>query len=194
MKVLLMALSTLLAASSAWSASAPLPPDSVYQADARLTDDRAQKSAWRDQRGTPRVVSMFYTSCKFTCPMLVEGIKAMEQGLPATERAKLRVTLVSIDPARDTPKALARMRDERAIDAARWTLARPDPRDVRTIASLLGVRYRALADGDFNHTTALVLLDGDGRIVARTERVSGTPDPAFLAAVRGVLREAAPAP
>ena len=39
--------------------------------------------------------------------------------------------------------------------------SRPHPRDVRTIAGLLGIRYRALADGDFNHTTVLVLLDAE---------------------------------
>ena len=66
-------------------------------------------------------------------------------------------------------------------------LVRPEPQDVRAIAGLLGIRYRALADGEFNHTSALVLLDADGRVVARTERVGGLPDPAFLAAVRRTL-------
>jgi protein SCO1/2 len=49
---------------------------------------------------------------------------------------------------------------------------------------VLGVRYRQLADGDFNHTSALLLLDADGRILARTEKLGGVPDPEFLAAVR----------
>lgn len=43
---------------------------------------------------------------------------------------------------------------------------------------------RALADGEFNHTSALILLDADGRILARTELVGTRPDPEFLAAVR----------
>jgi protein SCO1/2 len=64
---------------------------------------------------------------------------------------------------------------------------------VRAVAGLLGIRYRELADGDFNHTTALVLLDADGRIVARTERVGGKPDPAFVAAVRRALAASEPA-
>ena len=52
------------------------------------------------------------------------------------------------------------------------------------IAGVLGIRYRALADGEFNHTSALVLLDAHGRELARTEKLGGTPDPAFIAAVR----------
>jgi protein SCO1 len=49
---------------------------------------------------------------------------------------------------------------------------------------VLGVRYRELANGEFNHTSALLLLDADGRILARTEQVGSTPDPEFIAAVR----------
>ena len=38
-----------------------------------------------------------------------------------------------------------------------------------------------------NHTSALVLLDAEGRIVARTDRVGTRPDPRFLAAARELL-------
>ena len=107
--------------------------------------------------------------------------------LSAAERTRLSVTLISLDPGHDTPEVLARMMRERELDPARWTLARPDPKDVRAIAGLLGIRYRALNDGGFNHTTVLVLLDADGRVIARTERVGGLPDPAFLAAIRQTL-------
>jgi protein SCO1/2 len=55
------------------------------------------------------------------------------------------------------------------------------------------VRYRALADGEFNHTSALVLLDGEGRVVARTEKIGSVPDPEFLAEVRKLLAKS-PAP
>ena len=51
-------------------------------------------------------------------------------------------------------------------------------------AGVLGIRYRQLADGEFNHTSALVLLDADGRVAARTEIIGSKPDPAFVASVR----------
>jgi protein SCO1/2 len=188
MKQWMMAVSIALAAQAWAAAPAPLPRDSVYQADIVMQDDRATRFAWREQRGQPQVVSMFYTSCTFTCPMLIEGAKAVQAALAPDERARLHVTFITLDPARDGTRALARLRTDRALDRAQWTLARTEARDVRTVAELLGVRYRALAGGDFNHTSVLVLLDGDGRIAARTERIGGVPDPAFLAAVREVLK------
>ena len=88
-----------------------------------------------------------------------------------------------MDPARDTPQALQRVAAQHRVDA-RWTLATPRAADVRAVAGVLDVRYRQLADGEFNHTAALVLLDADGRDLARTENIGTVPDPAFVAAVR----------
>jgi len=184
---LLLAVTALATSALAVPTLPPLPRDSVYQSPAQLTDEQSHRFAWSSKRGHPQLVSMFYTSCKFVCPMIVDGGKAIEQSLNADERARLGVTLITLDPKRDTPEALARMRRERDLDPARWTLARPEPQDVRAIAGLLGIRYRALADGEFNHTTVLVLLAADGRVIARTEHVGGLPDPVFLAAVRRTL-------
>ena len=167
---------------------APLPGDSVYRLSVPLTDARGRVQDWGTLRGKPRIVAMFYTSCQYMCPLIVETAKAVERALPATERDRGSVVLISLDPANDTPAALREMARERNVDARRWTLAAPRADDVRKVAGVLGVRYRALGDGDFNHTSALVLLDAQGRIVARTERMGTTPDPAFVAAVRTQLR------
>src|SRR3546814_4845628 len=75
-----------------------------------------------------------------------------------------------MDPARDDPEALMSVASKRKLDGARWSLARPAPDNVRGVAGVLGVRYRQLADGEFNHTSALVLLHREGRIVTRTEQ------------------------
>ena len=61
---------------------------------------------------------------------------------------------------------------------------------VRTLAAALGIRYRAQPDGTFNHTSALILLDRDGRIVARSEVTGLQPDPHFVATVRAHLGDA----
>jgi protein SCO1/2 len=178
-----------LVAHGALAAPVPLPTDSIYRANLTLTDAQSRRMPWAGQRGEVRIVSMFYTSCTFSCPMLVESIKVVLQALSSEERESLKVTLISLDPKRDTPAALTKMQKDRDLDPARWTLLRPEPQDTRTLAALLGVRYRALANGDFNHTTLSVLVDAEGRIVASTEGIRGVPDPAFLGAVRKTLAQ-----
>ena len=48
---------------------------------AQLTDAQSRQFAWGAQRGQPQLVSMFYTSCKFVCPMIIDSGKAVEQSL-----------------------------------------------------------------------------------------------------------------
>lgn len=165
----------------------PLPRDSIYHLPAVLIDQHGRSADWRAHRGRPQLVAMFYTSCRYICPLIVDSAKGIEHALTPAERARLGILLISMDPARDTPAALKSVFDKRKLDAARWSLASPQPGDVRAIAGALGIRYRALADGEFNHSSALVLLDAEGRIVARTERMGARPDPEFLAAVKRTL-------
>jgi protein SCO1/2 len=168
-------------------AAADLPGDSVYLLQDGFSDQAGKPFRLAERRGKPQLVSMFYTSCRYVCPLIVDSAKGIEHALSPAERAGLGILLVSMDPVRDDTAALASIARMRKLDPARWTLARTEAAGVRRIAALLGIRYRALADGEFNHTSALVLLDGEGRVLARTERLGPVPDPAFLAAVKAAL-------
>jgi protein SCO1/2 len=164
-----------------------LPSDSVYQLPLVLTDQDGKARDWRERRGKPQLVAMFYSSCRYICPLIIEGGKAVQRQLDPAQRAKLGVLYISMDPARDTPARLAEVVRERRIGDAGWTLASPRPADVRAVAGVLDIKYRQLSDGEFNHTSALILLDANGRIVARTEKIGSEVDPAFVAAVKAAL-------
>ena len=168
-------------------AQAALPGDSIYQLDARMTDQNGRATTLAARRGRVQLVSMFYTSCRYICPLIIDSGLAIEKQLAPAEKARLGVTLVSMDPKRDGADALMRVASRRKLDLTRWALLAPKPGDVRTIAGMLGIRYRELADGEFNHTSALVLLDAEGRIVARSEQVGSTLDPEFIATVRKTI-------
>ena len=165
----------------------PLPADSVYQLPLRLTDQHGKSWDWGRKRGQPQLVSMFYSSCQYICPLIVESGKAVERALTPAQRARLGVMLISMDPARDTPETLAKMVKQRHVDDRRWSLASPRADAVRSVAGVLDVRYRQLSDGEFNHTSVLILLDADGRILARTEKIGSDIDPAFVAKVKAAL-------
>lgn len=166
----------------------PLPGDSVLQLPGAFTAQDGKAFKLADRRGHPQLVTMFYSSCQYMCPLIVTAGLGVEKSLTANERAKLRVLMISLDPGRDSPPVLSALAKKRNLDTARWTLARTDEATVRKSAALLGVRYRRLEDGEFNHSSAWVLLDGQGRILARTEKMTAVPDPEFLAKVRLALK------
>ena len=147
---------------------------SVYDLPLALTAADGTAIALDVDRGHTTLISMFYGTCPAACPMLVEAIgRALDQAPP-----DVRVLLVSFDPVRDTPAALRDIARRRHLDG-RWTLAAAADLDARTLAAVLGIRYRATANGQFFHTSAIVALDADGRMLGRMD---GLGDPAPLVA------------
>ncbi len=175
-----------LLAAPAWARAAPLPGDSVYQLDATLTDQDGRAFELSSLRGRPLLASMFYASCEMVCPTIFETLHLTLKALKAAERELLRLLMVSFDPARDSVAVLKKTAADRRCDA-RWTLARADEATVRKVAAVLGVQYRRLDSGEFNHSTLIEALDAEGRIVARSGRL-GAVDAAFVKALKGVLR------
>jgi protein SCO1/2 len=170
----------LLACSLAAPAAESDPPASLYHLDAKLTNQAGKTHGLDVYRGHPVLVTMFYGSCQATCPMIIDTLRVTERAVPAEQRARLRVLMVSFDPRRDTPAALNAIARERRVDGARWTLAHADEATVRTIAALLNVQYRQLPGGEFNHSTVITLLSPRGEIESSTTAL-GHADEALLA-------------
>ena len=163
-----------------------LPGDSVYQLDIPLTNQDGRASKLADLRGTPVLIAMFYTSCKYVCPLIIDSMLRVDKALSPEQRSGLRVVLVSFDPSNDTPQALKAASELRHLDLARWTLARTDVESVRKLAAVLGVQYREISPGEFNHSAVISVLDKEGRNLAHSSRI-GELDPDLLAATQREL-------
>ncbi|HLU62453.1 MAG TPA: SCO family protein [Gammaproteobacteria bacterium] len=172
------------------SAPAQAAEESLYSMDFALETEAGETKMLAGHEGKPVLVSMFYSHCPHVCPMLVNTIQQVERQLAPEQRERLQVLMISVDPERDTPEVLAGMARDYRVDASRWTLARAaEADDTRMLAALLDIRYRKLPDGEFNHTSAMILLDEQGREVARSGKL-GKPDPEFVARVAKTLRGA----
>ena len=185
------AFATMGAAAGAVPAGKPVASDSVYQLPVPLVDQNGATSQLADRRGQPLLITMFYSNCQFVCPRIIEALKRTEAALTPGERRRAPVIAVTFDPARDDPAALKGVADEHHLDPAQWTLARTDTGSVRKLAATLGIQYRALPSGEFNHTSVLILLDGEGRIVGRTFTI-GAADPVFVKLVKKTLAASIP--
>ena len=151
----------------------PLDDGSIYELDLPLRDQTGATIDLAVHRGHPVLIAMFYGSCGVACPRLIEDVRQIVAAIPAERRDATRVLLVSFDPARDDPAALARLGAERGLDPARWTLAVARADDARLLAAVLGVRYRQLPNGEFVHSSVITVLDADGHAVARLDGMGG---------------------
>ena len=77
--------------------------------DFTLLDPQGKTVRWADFRGSYPIVYFGYTFCPDACPadvaVLMRGFAQFEKAHP-DKAAKVRPVFISIDPARDTPKAV----------------------------------------------------------------------------------------
>lgn len=161
-------------------------PDDLYALHPALRDENGAPIPVDVFRGHPVLVSMFYASCPSACPVLVSNIARVDARLPADLRADTRVLLVTFDPEHDTPAVLRAVAAEHGLDPARWALASAPDHDVHDLADALGITYRPLPEGGFAHTSVVVALDREGRMIARAEG----PDADLTAVVDALERTA----
>jgi len=164
-----------------------LPPNSVYHLQVPVEDQFGEITKLDRYKGHPVLITMFYASCPHVCPLLISTIKLTESKLSAEQRADLRVLTISIDPERDTPEKMLETMERHSVEASRWSMVRPQPGDLRTIAGVFGVKYKQLPNGEFNHTTRIILLDREGTQIASTGQL-GRHDALFLEAIETSLQ------
>ena len=157
-------------------------PGSIYNLNISLTNASGARHDLDVHRGHPVLVTMFYGSCPVACPLLIDTVRAVERAASPTDRDQLRMLLISIDPDRDTVTNLNALGMSRKLDSSRWTLARTDAAGVRKIAAVLGIQYRKLPNGSYNHSSIITLLTPDGEIAAQSYEL-GRADPELLAAL-----------
>jgi protein SCO1 len=135
--------------------------------------------------GHVRIATMFYSHCPGVCPLTIDALKGIDRQLTAQQRTRLSFVLLSLDPARDSPQTLRSLALERGLTSSHWILGRTSEEDARSFAAFTHIRYRALSDGSIDHSSALVLLDEQGRVLARVSDEADMTE--FVAAARRAL-------
>lgn len=153
--------------------------ESLYQLDIEMTDQDGTKLHFDVFKGKPVLIAMFYASCPHVCPLTISTIQKTEDKLNTKTRSALRVILVSLDSENDTPDKLKEVALRHKIDDSRWKLVHVNNSDVRVLAAVLGVKFRELPDGEFNHTTLMTLLNQQGLAVT-TSSLLGSVDDALV--------------
>ena len=168
-----------------------MPDESIYQLGGVFRDQDNRSARLGDSAGHPVMISMFYASCPDTCPLLIAELQRIEAALPRAVRADLRVVLVSFDPERDTPAVLKNLAQRYRLDGVRWRLLTGEDDAVREVAAVLGVKFRKLSKGVFNHSSIIAVLDKRGLVIERVDGIS-PGDPTNVQRVRAALQRTTP--
>lgn len=169
--------------------AADLPDQSVYHAQATLTNQHGQRFEWQSLQGKVVVVSMFYGNCHFMCPLILQSARGAHK-LVGKDAEDVSWVMISLDPDRDTPRVLSKVAADQHVDGPEWQLASPEnAQQVQLLSSVLNVRYRRQPDGSFNHESTLILLDRSGRIAGRTTVETLKPDAPFAQLIGSLVAQ-----
>jgi len=117
-----------------------------------------------DFRGEPLVISLIYTSCYHTCPLITENLRnAVRMGQNALGEDRFQIVTIGFDAKADTPERMRVYAKEHGIDLPNWRLLSSDAETIHRLSDELGFIYFASPRG-FDHLAQTTILDANGTV------------------------------
>lgn len=167
----------LLALTAGTVASQPFDSDRALQtsqsaigntlSDHAFLDTDARRVKLSDYGGSPLLVSLIYTSCHHTCPMVTQHLKdAVGHARERLGEDSFHVLTIGFDVSNDSPQAMASFRRGQSVTDDNWDFLSTDRTTIEQLATELGFLYKPSPRG-FEHLVQLSILDGERRVVSQ---------------------------
>ncbi|HEX8522747.1 MAG TPA: SCO family protein [Tepidisphaeraceae bacterium] len=145
-----------------------------------LTDQQGRVLSRHDLHGQVWLAAFFFSRCSDNCPKMNARLHQLQTALDP------RVQLVSftMDPAHDTPNALAQFAAANQIDSSRWHLLTGERRIIEQVAAAIRPDALHQRPENLTHSDQLILID-------RSSRLRGTYDSTSAADLDCLRKDAA---
>lgn len=134
--------------------------------DIRLTSATGQDWGRTDLQGQWNLLFFGYTFCPDICPTTMAELRQLTRSLPEQDRQQLQVTMISVDPDRDTPQQL---HSYLSFFDAGFSGATGNPGELARLAQALSVAYIEPDTSEDNylvdHSSQIIITDPQGRYV-----------------------------
>jgi len=139
-------------------------PELYQLPDFSLTDQTDTMVTLKDLKGHVWVADFIFTNCGGTCPMMTHEMRKLQDSLPS----EIRMLSITVDPARDTTKALAAYAAEQGATRDRWLFLTGDKQALHDLC-VKGFKLPLDETGGtaaepIAHSTRFVLVDRGGTI------------------------------
>ena len=114
--------------------------------------------------GKKIALSMFYTECKKTCPMLTMAAFKEIDEFYKKKSESIEFVLVSYDPEVDTPEALLKFKNKLNLDSSKWHLLTGSKDSTRSLAKAIGIGEYWKMDDHILHGFKILILDNAGNV------------------------------
>lgn len=148
------------------------PGDAVP--DAPLVDQAGRPFSFQRTGGRTTIVSFVYTRCRDArmCPLVAAKFARLQGTVRGTP---IRLVIITLDPAYDTPRVLARYGAAYGEDPTVWTFVTGKPEDVQSLAERFGILIDRPLPGLVSHTEAAIVLDREARVATVVDGAAWLP-------------------
>lgn len=130
-------------------------------------DSRGRTMRLQHLRGRPLLISLIYTSCSHTCPILTQHLaRVVDIAREALGNDSFAVLTIGFDTAVDTPERMRVYARERGIDVSDWSFLSADAATINTLTQELGFVFFESPNG-FDHLAQVSVIDAKGRVYAQ---------------------------
>lgn len=138
---------------------------SIYDLESEWTDQNGNKFNINNLTGKKVVMTMFYASCTYACPILLNDMNRFSSLLPEDKKDEFNYLLFSIDPERDTPSALKKLFTDRNLNENKWKFLTGTENEVVELAAALGFKFTKEEDGEYSHSNVIYIINEHGEII-----------------------------
>lgn len=165
----------------------PLPTLYAVPAFALTAQDGRTFSSAAELTGRVWVADFIYTTCTGPCPRMSRLMKNIAEATGSLPN--VRYVSITVDPAHDTPQALAEYAKRYAADTTRWSFL------TGSIEALNALKREGFklgnVDGSLNHSTRFVLVDARGHIRGFYGTADDSDIPNLIAGIQQLATESA---
>ena len=125
-------------------------------------------------RGKPVLVSLIFTSCYHTCPLITKELaNAVDAASQVLGPDSFNVVSIGFDTSVDTPGMMADFKTRQGVSADNWYFLSADAGVINTITEETGFIFFASPRG-FDHLSQTTLIDEQGQVF---DQIYGIPFP-----------------
>jgi len=156
------------AATQVWDADAALARSQAavgrQVGDYRFVDSEGRTVRMADLRGRPVVISLIYTACQSTCPIISQTIAdILGSARDLLGPQSFTVVTIGFDAANDTPRRMRAFARQQGLSSPEWRFLSADRDTIARLADDLGFVFFPSPRG-FDHLAQTTVLDREGRV------------------------------
>ena len=130
----------------------------------RFTTADGRQLALHELRGKPLVLSMIFTSCYHTCPLITRNlVRTVDIAREALGEDSFAVLTVGFDWEADTPQRMASFAADQGIKVADWYFLSADEATVRALSDDTGFLFFPSPRG-FDHLAQTTVIDAGSKV------------------------------